>query len=37
METFAPVQKFGYLSIDPARPAKGTEVYIPQHPGGDPT
>ncbi len=37
LESLAPVQKFGYLSIDPARPAKGTEVYIPQHPGGDPT
>ena len=37
LENFAPVQKFGYLSIDTARPAKGTEVYIPQHPGGDPT
>ncbi len=37
LETFAPVQKFGYLSIDTARPARGTEVYIPQHPGGDPT
>jgi lysyl endopeptidase len=36
VENFEKVQKFGYLTIDPARPAKGTEVYIPQHPGGDP-
>jgi len=36
VENFAQIQKFGYLTIDTARPARGTEVYIPQHPGGDP-
>jgi len=37
VENFDRVQKFGYLTIDPAKPVKGTEVYIPQHPGGDPS
>jgi hypothetical protein len=37
VEDFDRIKKFGYLSIDTGRPAKGTEVYIPQHPGGDPT
>ena len=36
VENFAQIQKFGYLTIDTARPKRGTEVYIPQHPGGDP-
>ncbi|GIF77076.1 trypsin-like serine peptidase [Asanoa siamensis] len=36
VENFAQVQKFGYLSIETSRPKSGTEVYIPQHPGGDP-
>ncbi|GAB1694782.1 trypsin-like serine peptidase [Krasilnikovia sp. M28-CT-15] len=34
---FARVQKFGYLTFDSARPAKGQELYIPQHPAGAPT
>jgi lysyl endopeptidase len=34
---FAAVQKFGYLAFDTARPAKGQELYIPQHPAGEPT
>ena len=37
VENFARVQKFGHLTIETARPKAGTEVYIPQHPGGDPT
>ncbi|WP_213454791.1 trypsin-like serine peptidase [Rhizomonospora bruguierae] len=37
VEDFARIQRFGYLEIDPARPRAGQEVYIPQHPGGDPT
>jgi lysyl endopeptidase len=36
VEGFNTIQKYGYLEIDPTRPVKGTEVYIPQHPGGDP-
>lgn len=34
---FAAVQKFGYLTLDTARPAKGQELYVPQHPAGEPT
>ncbi|MEV4618345.1 serine protease [Asanoa sp. NPDC049573] len=36
VENFAQVQKYGYLTIEPTRPVKGSEVYIPQHPGGNP-
>ncbi|MEV4536956.1 serine protease [Asanoa sp. NPDC049518] len=36
VENFAQVQKFGYLTIETTRPTRGSEVYIPQHPGGDP-
>jgi lysyl endopeptidase len=34
---FAQVQKFGYLLFDTARPQKGQELYVPQHPAGEPT
>jgi V8-like Glu-specific endopeptidase len=34
---FATIQKFGYLTLDTARPAKGQELYVPQHPAGEPT
>jgi V8-like Glu-specific endopeptidase len=34
---FAAIQKFGYLTLDTARPAKGQELYVPQHPAGEPT
>ncbi len=34
---FASVQKFGYLTLDTARPGKGQELYVPQHPAGAPT
>ena len=38
MENFAPVQKFGYLRPRPARGRRrASELYIPQHPAGDPT
>ncbi|MFC0533548.1 trypsin-like serine peptidase [Phytohabitans kaempferiae] len=37
IEDFDSVKKFGYLEFDLRRPAKGEELYIPQHPGGDPT
>jgi hypothetical protein len=36
VENFARIQKFGYLTVETARPTRGSEVYIPQHPGGDP-
>ncbi len=34
---FAQVQPFGYLNIDTTPVKSGTELYIPQHPEGDPT
>jgi hypothetical protein len=34
---FASVRKFGFLALDTARPVKGQELYIPQHPAGQPT
>jgi hypothetical protein len=37
VEDFDLVKKFGYLQFDLRRAAKGEELYIPQHPGGDPT
>jgi len=37
VEDFDLVKKFGYLQFDLRRPAKGEELYIPQHPSGDPT
>jgi lysyl endopeptidase len=37
IDDFDLVKKFGYLEFDLRRPAKGEELYIPQHPAGDPT
>jgi len=37
VDSFAAVQKFGYLQLDTTRPAKGQELYVPQHPAGEPT
>ncbi|MCU7727211.1 trypsin-like peptidase domain-containing protein [Actinoplanes sp. KI2] len=37
VDNFSAVQKFGYLTLDTARPAKGQELYVPQHPAGQPT
>jgi trypsin-like peptidase len=37
VQDFPSVQGFGYLNIDDRDPAAGEELYIPQHPGGDPT
>jgi len=37
VEHFAQVQKFGYLTLDTARPAKNQTLYVPQHPAGEPT
>ena len=34
---FPSVRKFGFLSFDPYRPVKGQELYVPQHPSGEPT
>jgi lysyl endopeptidase len=37
VENFAVVERFGYLELDLRRPKPDEELYIPQHPGGDPT
>ncbi len=37
VQDFATIRAFGYLSLDVRDPAAGEELYIPQHPGGDPT
>jgi hypothetical protein len=37
VDAFELVEKFGYLMLDSARPAKGAELYVPQHPAGEPT
>lgn len=37
IEDFDLVKKFGHLEFDLRRPAKGEELYIPQHPAGNPT
>jgi lysyl endopeptidase len=37
VENFAAVKKFGYLTLDTARPVKGQELFVPQHPAGEPT
>jgi lysyl endopeptidase len=33
---FSSVRKFGFLALDTARPVKGQELYVPQHPAGEP-
>jgi lysyl endopeptidase len=37
VDDFNAVKKFGFLSLDTARPAKNQELYVPQHPAGEPT
>jgi lysyl endopeptidase len=37
VSNFSAVQKFGYLSLDTVRPARSQELYVPQHPAGEPT
>ena len=37
VSNFRAVQKFGYLTLDPARPGRGQQLYVPQHPAGEPT
>jgi lysyl endopeptidase len=34
---FAAIRKFGYLTLDTTRPARNQELYVPQHPAGEPT
>ncbi|GAA2647406.1 trypsin-like serine peptidase [Paractinoplanes durhamensis] len=34
---FDSIKKFGYLTLDTVRPVKGQELYVPQHPAGEPT
>jgi trypsin-like peptidase len=37
VSNFPAVRKFGFLTLDTARPAKNQELYVPQHPAGEPT
>jgi V8-like Glu-specific endopeptidase len=37
VQNFSAIQGFGYLNLDVRDPAAGEELYIPQHPAGDPT
>ncbi|GAA0544484.1 hypothetical protein GCM10010172_27580 [Paractinoplanes ferrugineus] len=36
VDNFDSIKKFGYLTLDTVRPAKGQELYVPQHPAGQP-
>jgi hypothetical protein len=37
VDAFTSIEKFGYLTLDTARPARGQALYVPQHPAGEPT
>jgi hypothetical protein len=37
VQNFDSIARFGYLQLDVRAPRTGEELYIPQHPGGDPT
>jgi lysyl endopeptidase len=37
VQKFSSIARFGYLRLDPRGARAGEELYIPQHPGGDPT
>jgi trypsin-like peptidase len=37
VQNFNAISRFGYLVLDVRQPARGEELYIPQHPRGDPT
>jgi lysyl endopeptidase len=37
VQNFGAITRFGYLVLDVRQPARGEELYIPQHPRGDPT
>ncbi|BEL11055.1 hypothetical protein Q0Z83_092460 [Actinoplanes sichuanensis] len=36
VDGFASIEKFGFLVLDTARPKRGQELYVPQHPAGEP-
>ncbi|MDI6103864.1 serine protease [Actinoplanes sp. NEAU-A12] len=36
VDGFESIQKFGFLTLDTVRPRKGEELYVPQHPAGEP-
>jgi hypothetical protein len=36
VQKFGQVRKYGHLSLDTARPVRGQELYVPQHPAGGP-
>jgi lysyl endopeptidase len=36
VDEFAKIRPFGYLNLDLARPARGQELYIAEHPAGEP-
>ncbi|WP_308285324.1 trypsin-like serine peptidase [Actinoplanes hulinensis] len=36
VDGFPSIEKFGYLTLDTVRPGKGQELYVPQHPSGEP-
>lgn len=37
VSNFSAIKRFGYLGLDIRTPTTGEQVYIPQHPEGDPT
>ena len=37
VSNFGSIKRFGYLGLDIRKPKAGEQVYIPQHPEGDPT
>jgi lysyl endopeptidase len=36
VERFDLIQKYGYLALDARRPNRNEELYVPQHPAGEP-
>jgi hypothetical protein len=37
VRSFRSIARFGYLLVDTRAPKAGQELYVPQHPSGDPT
>jgi lysyl endopeptidase len=37
ISNFPTIRRYGYLSLDTVRPVNGQELYVPQHPAGEPT
>ena len=37
VDNFDAVKKFGFLTLDSTRPARNQQLYVPQHPSGEPT